>query len=184
MRSIDLLIEEHRALSATLDALEAASRRLHSGIDVHEETFDNIFAFCKRFTDGCHHVHEERILFPALAAHGLTPDLTPMSALVAQHESARAILAELQAAYTRFRRGDEGARHDVFVVTREYVTMLRDHMSIEEHYFQSPAALALTPEEDERLADAILSCERGGGCDGRRKFLESARRHRDLVQSW
>jgi hemerythrin-like domain-containing protein len=184
MKSIDLLIEEHRALEATLDALEAASRRLHSGIPVPGETFDNIFAFCKRFTDGCHHVHEERLLYPALAAHGLTPDLTPMSALVAQHESARAILAELHEAYDRFCRGDESARRDVFVVAREYVTMLRDHMSIEEHYFQSPAALALTPDEDDRLAEAILSCERGGGVESRRQFLDSARRHRELVQSW
>jgi hemerythrin-like domain-containing protein len=184
MKSIDLLLEEHRALSATLDALEMAGRRLHSGIAVPPETFDNIFAFCKRFTDGCHHIHEERLLYPALAAHGLTPDLTPMSALVAQHESARAILAELHAAYDRFHGGDEAARHDVFVIAREYVVMLRDHMAIEEHYFRSPAALALTREEDEQLAAAILSCEHAGGADGRRQFLDSARRHRELVQSW
>lgn len=184
MRSIQLLMEEHRALEATLGALEAAGRRLKAGMDVPVGTFEDIFGFCRRFTDGCHHVHEEEILFPALAAHGLTPDLTPMSALVAQHESARVFLAELQEAYGRFRQGDETARHDVFVRSREYVEMLREHIAIEDHYFQSDAARELTAEEDDRLATAILTCERGGGCDSRQRFLASAQRHRELVASW
>lgn len=183
MKGIDLLMEEHHALESVLSALEGATRRLRDGEEVPPGTLEDIFLFCRRFTDGCHHVHEEEILFPALATHGLTPDMTPMSALAAQHESGRAFLAELQAAYDRFTAGEDCARQDVYVLAREYVGMLREHIWIENHYFRSPAAQALTPEEDARLSQAILLC-RNGGVAERQHFLDLAERHRQLVASW
>lgn len=183
MKAIDLLMEEHHALEAVLNALEAATKRLREGESVPPGTLEDIFLFCRRFTDGCHHVHEEEILFPALAAHGLTPEMTPMSALAAQHESGRAFLSELQGAYIRFSAGDDTARQDVYVLAREYVGMLREHIWIENHYFRSPAALALTPEEDGKLAAAILSCQNGGSAE-RQRFLDLAERHRQLVSTW
>lgn len=184
MKSIDLLMEEHHALESVLNALEAAAQRLRDGEPVPPGTLEDIFLFCRRFTDGCHHVHEEEILFPALAAHGLTPEMTPMSALAAQHESGRAFLAELQAAYTRFAAGDDLARQDVHLLAREYVGMLREHIWIENHYFRSPAAQALTPEEDAKLTNAILTCRAAGGANERQRFLDLAERHRQLVSSW
>jgi hemerythrin-like domain-containing protein len=184
VKGIDLLLEEHRALESVLRALEASTRRLREGAEVPDGLIEDIFDFCRRFTDGCHHVHEETILFPALATHGLTPDLTPMSALAAQHESGRAFLRDLMEAYARFRAGDECAKQEVYVLAREYVSMLREHIAIEDHYFRSPAAQALTADENERLSRAILSCERGGGANGRAQFLERASRHRELVSSW
>jgi hemerythrin-like domain-containing protein len=180
---IDLLMEEHRALESVLTALEGATKRLRDGDGVPAGTLEDIFIFCRRFTDGCHHVHEEEILFPALAAHGLTPDMTPMSALAAQHESGRAFLAELQAAYERFVAGDDSARQEVYVLAREYVGMLREHIWIENHYFRSPAAQALTPDEDAKLTQAVLACRNGGGAE-RQHFLDLAERHRQLVASW
>lgn len=184
MKSIDLLMEEHQALESVLSALEAAAKRVRDGEPVPDGTLEDIFLFCRRFTEGCHHVNEEEILFPALAAHGLTLDMTPMSALAAQHESGRAFLAELQAAYERFAAGEESARQEVHILAREYVGMLREHIWIENHYFRSAAAEALTPEEDARLAHAIVTCERGGGRAQRQSFLELAERHRQLVASW
>lgn len=183
MKGIDLLLEEHRAFEAVLSALEGATKRLRDGERVPTGILEDIFVFCRRFTDGCHHVHEEQILFPALAAHGLTPDTTPMSALSAQHESGRAFLSDLRGAYDRFAAGDDGARNEVYVLAREYVGMLREHIWIENHYFKSPAAEALTPEEDARLAAAILSCQDGGFAE-RQRFLDLAERHRQLVSTW
>lgn len=184
MTAIDLLMEEHRALEAMLDALEAAARRVRDGQSVPAGAIEEIFFFCKQFTAGCHHVNEEEILFPALAAHGLTPDMTPMAALAAQHESGRAFLGDLQNAYERFAAGDESVRKDIYVLAREYSGMLREHIAIEDHYFRSPAAQALTPDEDERLRTAILQCARGGGPLERRKFLDLAARHRNAVATW
>ncbi len=183
VKAIDLLMEEHHALESVLIALEAATTRLRDGESVPAGIIEDIFLFCRRFTDGCHHVHEEEILFPALAAHGLTPDMTPMSALSAQHESGRAFLAELQAAYGRFAAGDDSARQDVYLLAREYIGMLREHIWIENHYFRSPAAQALTPEEDAKLSGAILACRNGGAAE-RQGFLDLAERHRQLVASW
>jgi hemerythrin-like domain-containing protein len=184
VNGIDLLLEEHKAFEAVLDALEGAARRVRDGEPVPAGTLEDIFLFCRRFTDGCHHVNEEEILFPALAAHGLTPDMTPMSALTAQHESGRAFLSELQSAYDRFVTGQEDARQDVYVLAREYVGMLREHIWIENHYYRSPAAEAMTAAENQKLMTAILSCERGGGAADRRRFLDLAEHHRQLVASW
>lgn len=184
MKAIDLLMEEHRAFEDVLTALEAAARRVRDGEGIPAGTFEDLLLFCRKFTEGCHHVNEEELLFPALAAHGLTPDLTPMSALAAQHESGRAFLAELQTAYDRLLAGDDCARSEVYVLSREYVEMLREHIWIENHYYRSPAAEALTDEENERLATAVLSCARGGGSAERRRFLDLAERHRQLVASW
>lgn len=184
MKAIDLLMEEHHALEAVLNALEASTKRLRDGETVPPGMLEDIFLFCRGFTDGCHHVNEERILFPALAAHGLTSEMTPMSALAAQHESGRAFLSELQSAYDRFSAGDDSARKEVYSLAREYVGMLREHIWIENHYFRSPAAKALTPEEDAKLSTAILSCQPGGGSAERQRFLDLAERHRQLVASW
>lgn len=184
MKSIDLLMEEHHALESVLNALEAVAKRLRDGQAVPDGTIEDIFLFCRRFTDGCHHLNEEQILFPALAVHGLTPEMTPMSALAAQHESGRAFLTELQQAYDRFGAGNESALGEVYILAREYVGMLREHIWIENHYFRSAAAQALTEAEDAKLADAILTCELGGGYAQRQRFLDLAERHRQLVASW
>ena len=157
---------------------------MRDGENVPAGAIEEIFNFCKRFTDGCHHVNEEQILFPALAAHGLTPDMTPMTVLAAQHESGRAFLEDLQNAYARLVAGDDSVRKEVHVLAREYAGMLREHIAIEDHYFRSPAAQALTPAEDERLQTAILECARGGGPCGRRDFLDLATRHRNAVATW
>ena len=157
MRAIDLLFEEHRAFESILDALEHSVGRIQHGAPVPDPDVEQMFEGCRRFTAGRHHQIEEAILFPALARHGLTPDLTPVAALEAQHESGRAFLGEFEDAYRDLIGGDETARQRVYVLMREYVGMLRDHMWIEDYYFRSPAANALTPEENRQLATAILS---------------------------
>src|SRR6185436_9023398 len=157
MHAIDLLFEEHRAFESILDALEQSIGRIQAGGPVPDGEVDRLLEQCRRFTAGRHHRVEEAILFPALARHGLTPDLTPIAALEAQHESGRAFLGEFEDAYHDLIRGDETARQRVYVLMREYVGMLRDHMWIEDYYFRSPAANALTPDENRLLAAAILS---------------------------
>ena len=157
MAAIDLLFEEHRAFEAILEGLEQSIGRIHAGGSVRDPQIPGILEQCRRFTAGRHHRIEESILFPALGRHGLTPDLTPIAALEAQHESGRAFLGEFEAAYDDLIRGDDAARDRVYVLMREYVGMLRDHMWIEDHYFRSAAANALTPEEDRELSAAILA---------------------------
>src|SRR5262245_29692246 len=175
MSAIDLLLEEHRAFESILDGLERSIGRIYAGAPAPARDVEEILLLCRRFTAGCHHRIEETILFPALARHGLTPDLTPIAALEAQHESGQAFLNEFEAAYEGLVRGDETARHRVYVLMREYVGMLRDHMWIEDHYFRSPAARALTASEDGVLADAILAQD----CLAERQhFLDLAARYR------
>ena len=85
--------------------------------------------------------------------------------------------------HERILGGDDSARKEVYVLAREYVVMLREHIWIENHYFRSPAAQALTPDEDAKLTQAILLC-RNGGVAERQHFLDLAERHRQLVASW
>jgi len=159
MRAIDLLLEEHRAFESILDALEESIGRIRDGGPVPDLEVEELLTQCRCFTAGRHHQIEESILFPALGRHGLTPDLTPIAALEAQHESGRAFLDEFEQAYRDAVDGVRAARPRLHVLMREYVGMLRDHMWIENHYFRSPAANALTPAEDGQLAAAILSPE-------------------------
>ncbi len=158
MKSVDLLLNEHRTIKRMATVIEAVADRLDRGQEVPTRLLGDVMDFSEHFTSNCHHAKEEHHLFPLLAQHGLGPDSSPIAALREQHEANHAYLREMHAALTRMRAGDAHAGQAFAASARDYVRMIREHIRIEDHYFQDVSGL-LTPAEDEMLAGRMAAID-------------------------
>ncbi len=149
MQATDILMSEHRVIERVLTSLETAATRLERGEDVRPGFFLDAAGFVKGFADGCHHRKEEGVLFPALAAHGLSQQSGPVAVMLAEHEQGRAYIRRLREAATSLERlspatGQSpdpsagpspdlvGARQAVVANAQGYVQLLRGHISKED----------------------------------------------------
>ena len=58
MRSIDLLMYDHRTIERGLDLLQAAVSKLEKKEKVSTEVFEKLIRFFREFADNCHHGKE------------------------------------------------------------------------------------------------------------------------------
>ena len=182
MRSLDALVDEHRAITAMLSIVEAATSRLERGENVPPDLFPDALDFFENFAGGCHHAKEEDVLFPLLAAHGLGPETGP---LLAQHDAARFQLRHMRAAVERLQGGDPQARDALIPSTRAYVDLLRAHIRLEDDYYYPLAAQGLSPGEDQRLLDRFDEIERTRtGAGERDRYRRMIAACQDLVATW
>lgn len=160
MKSIDVLRREHRHLESMLDVLEATASRLRAGASVPADWLGRAIAFFEGFGDSCHHAKEEKALFPLLAQHGLGPEISFVRALRAQHETDRAFLLEIKDEAERLAAGDRTAAPRLAAVLCEYVQLLKEHIRIEEGYFDGLVANTLSLADDARLVDEFDALDR------------------------
>lgn len=160
MKSIDILRSEHRDLESMLGVFEAAATRLQSGKRVHADLLMGAVAFFERFGNDCHHEKEEKVLFPLLAKHGLGPDISFIRALQSQHEIDRAYLLEIKEGAERLAADDIATRHRLAAVLQEYVDLVREHIRIEERYFDGVIGETISPADDARLVEQFDTLDR------------------------
>jgi hemerythrin-like domain-containing protein len=133
---------EHDALRTLLTMLEDTARSLEDCPDeVHESLLDALCLVHYLGRAENHHLREERVLFPALAARGVEAAL--LDGLRAQHQE----LWELQRRL-RERASDELAHRDpsgVATLARRLVTRMRAHLQLEDRVL-FPLALESIPE--------------------------------------
>jgi len=184
MRSVSVLVGEHRAVKRMATIIEAVADRLDRGETVATKVLGDVIEFSEQYTSNCHHAKEEHHLFPVLAQHGLGPDSSPIAALREQHEANHAYLREMHAALTRIRAGDHQAMQAFAASARDYVRMIREHIRIEDHYFQEIATV-LSDEEDAvlfgRMAAIDQACARAGDVG---RFDRMLTEYESLIASW
>ena len=106
------------------------------------------------FADGCHHVKEERILFPALEAAGLARGAGPVGALLEQHDEGRRLVGLMRGALPSLER-DAQARRRFAAAARDFVTMLDRHIALENEGLFAIAEGMLTAEDDRDITAAF-----------------------------
>ena len=184
MRSVERMVDEHRTIKRMAGIIEALAGRLDRGLEVPARMLGDVMDFSEHFTSNCHHAKEEHHLFPLLAHHGLTPDSSPIAALREQHEANHAYLREMHGALARLRAGDPHAPGAFAASARDYVRMLREHIRIEDHYFQEIASV-LTPDEDaqlfERMAAIDRACARAADME---RFNAMVAEYEALIARW
>jgi hemerythrin-like domain-containing protein len=178
MKSVDLLIEEHRLIERMLNVLEDAAARLERGGAVPPEMVEGILEFIEQYADERHHAKEEDQFFPALADRGLEPQASPINALKVQHESGRALVREMRGALPSVARGDRPGSLAFAATARDYVGLLREHIRIENHYFAEYGREFLTVEDDDALR-ALMDA-----VDEARERSAGVRRFHDMVAQY
>jgi len=139
MRPTDDLRDEHKAVLVAISIIEGIAGKLERGQAVPKEHLEQVSEFLRGFVDKCHHGKEETALFPAMQAAGVPRDGGPIGAMLAEHETGRALVRQMAETGSFARTG------------RQYAALLRSHIEKENGVLFPLADKVLSGETQHRL---------------------------------
>jgi hemerythrin-like domain-containing protein len=151
-----VLAREHRLIERVLDALGRLCDEARRTRQVDGPAAQLAIHFLRDFADRTHHLKEERILFPAIAAQGYFPGC----ALVSDHEEGRERVSRMADAVQRAMNGDEGAIRLFVRTARSFISFLRDHIAKEDECLADVVNASFPREGHERLLEQFDEMER------------------------
>lgn len=151
MKSVDLMVEEHRLIERMLHVMEETAAVLERGTPVEPAMLAGMLEFIQVYADAGHHAKEEDLFFPALVAAGVMPETSAIGAFQAQHEAGRLLVRRMGDALRGIQAGDPGARRAFAENAGEYISLLREHILLENRLFAEYAEDYLTREQDADL---------------------------------
>lgn len=159
MKATDILSSEHRVIERVIAALEIAADRLETGQPVRVEFFLDAAEFIKGFADGCHHLKEEGVLFPAMTANGLPQQGGPVGVMLLEHEQGRVFTRAMRAAAEQALNGDRTATDEILRNARGYAALLRQHILKEDHVLFPMAGKVIPAEQHETIFEGFEAVE-------------------------
>jgi hemerythrin-like domain-containing protein len=165
MKLTETLSSEHRVIEQAILALDAAADLIEGGGQVRPGFFQDAAGFIAGFADGYHHAKEERVLFDAMARHGMPTESGPIAVMLYEHDEGRRLTAGLRDAAQRLAAGDASASRVVADYARAYGELLRQHIFKEDNILFPMAARVIDPGAwDDILREAErVEAERAGG---------------------
>lgn len=151
MKSVEILMHEHRVIERGLGVLEAIANKLESGEDVPAEKVVKLLDFFQVFADKCHHGKEEGMLFPELEARGVPREGGPIGVMLYEHEEGRAFQRQLREALPNL--SDPQSRQKFVQAARGYIELLRQHIWKEDNVLFQMAQQVLTESDDALLVE-------------------------------
>jgi hemerythrin-like domain-containing protein len=140
-RATEVLTAEHRVIETVLDALEKLAQNEGSALEDWAKALD----FVRNFADKCHHLKEEKLLFPALEERGIPREGGPIGMMLAEHEEGRGYVRAMAAAL------EAGDRVLLRTQTTAYIRLLREHIMKEDDVLFQMADSILSAEEQQKL---------------------------------
>ena len=150
-----ILSDEHRVIERVVGAVE----KLSQGPVGELAPWNMALDFIRNFADRCHHVKEEKILFPALEAHGIPVEGGPVGMMLMEHEEGRSYARAMLAAVSLIEAGNEAAKDTLLVTARTYCRHLREHIDKEDEVLFRMADEAIPPAEQKKIAAAFTQHE-------------------------
>ncbi len=170
MKATQTLKHEHDVILQALAVLDAMASRVERNDLPPAPDLEGLLEFFTVFADGCHHVKEERIFFPALEAAGLPRGRGPVGMLLAQHDEGRRLVGALRREAPALGQ-DAASRRRFAAAAREYVAMLERHIAMENEGLFAVADGMLTADGDREIAAAFDRHEEVEmGADVHRRF--------------
>ena len=170
MQATQTLRHEHEVIRKALALLDAVAARVATGDVPPDGDVSGLLEFFTVFADGCHHVKEETILFPALEAAGLPHGQGPLAVMLEQHDEGRRLVGALRRERPAIGRDPE-ARARFAAAARAYVALLEQHITIENEVLFPGADRMLTAQRDGEIAAAFDRHEAAEmGADVHRRF--------------
>jgi hemerythrin-like domain-containing protein len=160
-RPTDILRREHELIGEVLRLVERLGQRLERGARIDGTVRERLVQFLTAFVDGCHHAKEERELFPALERAGVPRDNGPIGIMLADHESARALIPLM---------AGEDPRPAGAAMSR-YAALMRVHIEKENGILFRLADMVLPDAAQQALADAFAVLDREASATGPEALL-------------
>jgi hemerythrin-like domain-containing protein len=143
-----LLSDEHRVIERVLAVVEKlAAVPVEGRLDSWKQALD----FIRHFADGCHHLKEEKVLFPAMEEHGIPRDGGPIGMMLTEHEEGRGYVRTMMAALTLAEARNEAAKDTLLKNARAYLRLLREHIQKEDEILFRIADDVIPPDEQKEL---------------------------------
>ena len=147
-----IMEQEHAVIGKMIDATAHLVHSLRSGQGVDRQRLAQFHEFFVNFADRCHHVKEERYLFPVLRRQGADPDV--LNRLIQEHAKGREILAAVGEQLGRDPL-DARARQVLAEMFDAYVKLMRQHIERENAQVWPDAKQRLGPELQHQLTTAF-----------------------------
>jgi hemerythrin-like domain-containing protein len=154
MKSTRLLKADHDIILRALHVLREIIAELEQGKEIDNTDVRSLLAFLRDFADGCHHVKEEVIFFPALVEAGLPFGDGPVRVMSYEHERGRTLTSAMSESL------DHNKKEDFLIAARRYITLLTEHIEKENKVLFDIADRTLADEEDQKVADAFEEFEK------------------------
>ena len=172
MKSIDLLMHEHRLIDRGLAVLAKVAERLHHNEPVPADKVTALLDFFRVFADQCHHCKEEGLLFPELEARNIPREGGPIGVMLSEHDKGRQLQRSMRELASRLDHPD--SRAQFIAAAQQFLTLLREHIWKEDNVLFRMAAQVLTDGEDQLLVQRFQQHETeqvGAGVHERHEHL-------------
>jgi hemerythrin-like domain-containing protein len=144
-RAIELLMKEHQDIERVLDVMSDVVVGAAEGQALDLPLLAKVAGFIQTFADDLHHAKEEKILFPAMVAHGVPLDRGPLACMLAEHELGRQHARRFRMAIAEVSVGNMEMRPVLFDAAAQYEGLLRAHIEKEDGFLYGLALRVLPP---------------------------------------
>jgi hemerythrin-like domain-containing protein len=157
--AIQVILNEHRQLSAIIEGMLRFTRLLETGSKAPGlMVFRAMLYYIREYPEQVHHRKEDRYLFARLRARTDEFD-DVLDELEAQHAEGDARVRDLEHALTRYELKGESAFAALRALVQEYAEFCLRHRSLEEEVIL-PAARRLLTTDDWAEIDAVFGVNR------------------------
>ena len=150
-----ILSDEHRVIERVLGAVEKLAKGPVGGLEPWKKAIE----FIRGFADQCHHFKEEKVLFPAMEAHGIPNEGGPIGMMLMEHEEGRSYVRSMLAALSLVEAGNEAAKDSLLASAQAYCRLLREHIQKEDEVLFRMADEVISAEEQKELSAAFAQHE-------------------------
>jgi hemerythrin-like domain-containing protein len=173
-----MLSGEHRVIERVLGAVE----KLAKGPVGALEPWKKALEFIRGFADQCHHFKEEKVLFPAMEAHGIPSEGGPVGMMLMEHEEGRSYVRAMFAAISLIEAKNEAAKDTLLSSAQAYCRLLREHIQKEDDVlFRMADELIAADEQKKLLADFARHEAEEMGAGVHEKYLRIAKELEDAT---
>jgi hemerythrin-like domain-containing protein len=168
----EILSDEHRVIERVLSGLEQLTNLpLRDSLERWQKALD----FFHHFADECHHFKEEKVLFPAMEAHGIPNEGGPIGMMLSEHEQGRAHVRSMLAAVEQIASGNAAVAEPLFSHARAYLALLREHIRKEDDVLFRMADEVIPQDEQLQILEQFEAHETEEmGAGAHEKYLNIA----------
>jgi len=172
MRSIEILMNEHRVIERALTLLELAIVKMERGVKVSLEALNMLLKFFQVFADRCHHGKEEDVLFSLLEVRGVPRDGGPIEVMLYEHQVGRSYVKALRESLEVLDKYVE-AKTKFINNALNYISLLRNHIYKEDNILFKIALQVLTKDDNEKLMREFENVENRIGPEVHEQLVKS-----------
>lgn len=173
MDAIEILMNEHRLILRSIDALLEFTERMQQTAGDDRPGLARFVDFIATYADDAHHGKEEGVLFPAMVAAGFPARAGPVGMMLHEHDIGRAFTRVLRDLSRQAQPWTDSDRGRLAEAAHGYGGLLQSHIHKEDQILY-PMAQARLPEAAMQAVDAgCAAVDRKWAENGERARLEA-----------